>query len=272
MVAGSDRIFSGSIAEIYDGLLVPLIFEGYARYLARQVVALRPRAVLEIAAGTGVVTRAIAPLLPDGTGYVATDLNAPMLDYAKAKQPQGGQVEWQQADALALPFEDSGFDVVICQFGAMFFPDKVRAFGEARRVLRPGGRRFIFNVWDRIADNEFADVVTEALASRFPADPPRFMARTPHGYHDVGQIRSDLSDAGFDKIAIEIVKEKSTASSPRMPAVAYCQGTPLRAEIEARDPNGLEAATDHAASALAQRFGDGAIEGRIQAIVITAET
>jgi ubiquinone/menaquinone biosynthesis C-methylase UbiE len=269
MAAGSDRVFSGSIAEVYDEFLVPLIFEPYARDLAKRVVELGPRAVLEIAAGTGVVTRTTAPLLPEGTRYVATDLNAPMLDYARTKQPQGGQVEWQQADALALPFEDSGFDVVICQFGAMFFPDKVRAFGEARRVLRPGGR-FIFNVWDRIADNQFADVVTEALASRFPADPPRFMARIPHGYHDVDQIRSDLSGAGFREIRLETVEERSTASSPRAPAVAFCQGTPLRAEIEARDPSGLEAATDYAANALARKFGPGAIEGRIRALVATA--
>lgn len=268
--AGSDRVFSSSIAEIYDQFLVPLIFEPYARDLAKRVAERKPRAVLEIAAGTGVVTRATAPLLPNGTRYVATDLNAPMLDYAKTKQPQERRVEWRQADALSLPFEEDAFDIVVCQFGAMFFPDKVQAFGEARRVLRPGGQ-FIFNVWDRISENEFADVVTEALASRFPTDPPRFMARIPHGYHDVGQIRSHLSEAGFGEIRFETVEEKSTASSPRVPAVAYCQGTPLRAEIEARDPAGVEAATDHVASTLARRFGYGAMEARIQAIVVTAE-
>lgn len=268
MGTGSDTEFSGSIPEIYDRVLVPLIFDGYACDLSKRVAGLKPQNILEIAAGTGAVTRAMAARLPSGTHFVASDLNQSMLDYAKSKQLQSGGVEWRQADALSLPFENGAFDVVVCQFGAMFFPDKLRAYSEAYRVLRPGAH-FIFNVWDRISENEFADAISEALAVRFPTDPPRFLARVPHGYHDAAQIRADLSQAGFAEISVEIVGEKSTAPSPRVPAVAYCQGTPLRAEIEARDPSGLDAATEHAASALAQRFGPGPIEGRIQAIVIT---
>jgi len=151
----------------------------------------------------------------------------------------------------------------------MFFPDKVKGYAEGRRVLMAGGR-FIFNVWDRIAENEFALVVTDALATVFPADPPRFMARTPHGYHDVARIREDLTAAGFASISIETLGSTSRASSPRDVAIAYCQGTPLRNEIEARDASRLEEATQAAAEALARRFGAGAIEGRISAHVITA--
>jgi len=160
---------------------------------------------------------------------------------------------------------------VACQFGVMFFPDKLRGYKEARRVLKPGGH-FFFNVWDRISENEFADVVTEALAALFPHDPPRFMARIPHGYHDVEQIREDVNAAGFGNVSLDAVDGKSKASSPRDPAMAYCQGTPLRNEIEARDPSRLEEATQKAAEALAQRFGTGAIEGRIRAFAITATT
>jgi ubiquinone/menaquinone biosynthesis C-methylase UbiE len=269
MTTGADRDFSVSIAEIYDQLLVPLIFQAYANDLSYRVEKLEPRNVLEIAAGTGVVTRVLASRLPDGTRVVATDLNEPMLNYAKAKQVPSGAIEWRQADALSLPFEDNAFDVMVCQFGAMFFPDKVKAFGEARRVLKPGGR-FVFSVWDRISENEFADVVTEALAQRFPDDPPRFMARIPHGYHDAAQIRAELNAAGFTEVETEVVEKTSRASSPHTVAHAYCQGTPLRGEIESRDPSGLEPATDDAAIALAQKFGSGPIEGRIQAIVITA--
>ena len=149
-----------------------------------------------------------------------------MLDHAKARQSDDGRIEWKQADALALPFEDQSFDVVACQFGVMFFPDKVQGYKEARRVLKPGGR-FLFNVWDRISENEFADVVTEALATVFPNDPPRFLARTPHGYHDVERIRAELNAAGFADISVDAVDERSKASSPRDPAIAYCQGTPL---------------------------------------------
>jgi SAM-dependent methyltransferase len=151
-----------------------------------------------------------------------------------AQQSHDGRIEWRQADALALPVEDQSFDVVACQFGVMFFPDKVQGYAEARRVLRPGGH-FFFNVWDRISENEFADVVTEALAALFPHDPPRFMARIPHGYYDVERIRKELTAAGFRDIAFDAVDDTSKASSPHDPAIAYCQGTPLKNEIEARD-------------------------------------
>jgi SAM-dependent methyltransferase len=192
-----------------------------------------------------------------------------MLDRAAAREQSPGRISWRQADALTLPFDDQSFDVVACQFGAMFFPDKVLGYRQARRVLKPGGR-FIFNVWDKISDNEFADVVTDTLATVFPQDPPRFMARTPHGYHDVAKLREELTMAGFAQVSIETRGELSKAPSPRDPAIAYCQGTPLRNEIEARDPTGLEAATQACAQALALRFGNGPVQGRIQAHVITA--
>jgi len=183
MVA-TDKLFGGSIAEINDQFLVPLIFESYALDLAGRLARVEPHDVLETAAGTGVLTRPIASRLPAHARIVATDLNQPMLDRAAARQADDRRIAWRQADAQALPFGDREFDAVTCQFGVMFFPDKVRGYREARRVLKPGGHLF-FNVWDRISENEFADVVTEAVAGLFPQDPPRFLARTPHGYHDV---------------------------------------------------------------------------------------
>ena len=267
-MAATDKVFSGSIPQLYETLMVPMIFAPYARDLAARIKTLAPRHVLETAAGTGVVTRALAMQLPDDVSITATDLNEPMLAQAQSALP-GARVTWRQADALALPFEAASFGVVACQFGAMFFPDRIKGYAEARRVLKPGGR-FVFNVWDDIETNEFADVVTQALAGVFASDPPRFLARTPHGYHDRDLIRSDLERAGLTDIAIEAVEHISAAPSPREPAIAYCQGTPLRSEIEARGAPGLEAATDAAADALAKRFGKGAIEGRIRALVISA--
>jgi ubiquinone/menaquinone biosynthesis C-methylase UbiE len=264
----ADKLFAGSIPENYDRYMVPLIFEPYAADIARRAASFSPGAVLEIAAGSGVVARALAPkLLPDAT-YVVTDLNQPMLDYAASRQPPDGRITWRQADALDLPFEDAAFDVVCCQFGAMFFPDRPKAYRETRRVLRPGGH-FLFSVWDRIEESDFADDVTNALASIFPDDPPRFMARTPHGYHDTALIRRELQDAGFSGIMIETKAEQSRASSPRIPAVAYCKGTILRSEIEARDATKLEAATDYAESVIALRHGNGEVAGKIQAHIIT---
>jgi len=269
-MAGTDRLFAGSIPELYERFLVPLIFEPYALDLAKRVQKVDPRHVLETAAGTGVLTRAMVARLPKHTRMFVTDLNQPMLDQAKTKQSDDARIEWRQADALNLPFGDNRFDVVTCQFGVMFFPDKARGYGEARRVLKPGGH-FIFNVWDRISENDFADVVTEALGAYFPDDPPRFLARTPHGYHDSDRIREELAAAGFGNVSVETVDAISKASSPLDPAIAYCQGTPLRNEIEARDATRLADATKHAADALQRRFGSGPIEGRIRALVITAE-
>src|SRR5438046_7598700 len=137
-----------------------------------------------------------------------------MLDQAASVGTKRA-VEWQQADAMQLPFGDATFDAVVCQFGAMFFPDKAKAFAEARRVLRPGGV-FFFNVWDRIEENEFAHAVTAALETVFPGDPPRFLARTPHGYHDKALIARDLLQGGFASTPeIVTVEELSRAESPR---------------------------------------------------------
>ena len=194
--AASDATFEGPLPGFYQQYLVPLIFEPYAADLARRLTGRWPlRRVLEIAAGTGVVTRHLATALPGSVTIVATDLNQAMLDQAAATGTSR-PVEWRQADAASLPFPDRSFDAVVCQFGAMFFPDKARAFAEVRRVLRAGGI-FLFNVWDRIEDNEFADVITAELAILYPADPPRFLARTPHGYADRATIQRDLSAAGF---------------------------------------------------------------------------
>ncbi|RFB79360.1 class I SAM-dependent methyltransferase [Methylovirgula sp. 4M-Z18] len=267
-MSSNDQSFTGSIPEIYDRLMVPLIFEPYAQDLAARTAALAPRSVLEVAAGTGVVTRALAAQLPAETRVVATDLNQPMLDHAAKRLAGDPRIVWQQADAGALPFEDARFDAVLCQFGAMFFPDRVAAYRQAKRVMKPGGR-FLFNVWDRIEDNAFAQEVTKALAMLFPDDPPRFLARTPHGYHDPDAIRADLRAAGFHRVAITPLDAISAAPSPYAPAEAYCQGTPLRGEIEAR--GGLpEDATRHVAEAIAKRFGAGAVSGRIRALVVVA--
>ena len=267
----TDAVFAGSLPQVYQKHLVPLIFEPYAADL---VLRLKPRAVtrvLEIAAGTGVVTRALASTLPEDVSIVATDRNQPMLDHA-ATLGTTRPVEWRQADALQLPFEDATFDAVVCQFGVMFFNDKPKAFSEARRVLRPGGV-YLFNTWDRIEENEFADVVTMALESVFPGDPPRFLARTPHGYSDPATIARDLADGGFTaQPRVTTVAACSRAESPRIPAIAYCSGTPLRNEIEARDASLLDKATDIAAEGIAKRFGLGPVDGKIQAHVVSIET
>jgi len=265
----ADKDFTRSIPENYDRYLVPLIFEGFADQIARRAAALSPLAVLETAAGSGVVTRALAPRLSRDARYIVTDLNQPMLDYAATRQSADSRITWRMANAQALPFEDAAFDLVCCQFGAMFFLDRVTAYREAKRVLKPGGH-VLLSVWDRIEENVFAQDVTDALAELFPNDPPRFLARTPHGYHDTALIRDELEQAGFSRVAIDTTAKQSRASSPRHPALAYCQGTPMRNEIEAKGAGELARATDHAESVIASRHGSGEIAAKIQAHVVSA--
>jgi SAM-dependent methyltransferase len=266
----SDAVFAGGIPEVYDSLLVPLIFEPYAVDLARRVAALNPSRVLETAAGTGAVTRALARTLPPEVELIATDLNPPMLERAKTRGT-ARSVQCRVADALQLPFDDGCFDVVVCQFGVMFFPDRARAFREVRRVLRPGGA-WVFNTWDRIEDNEFALAVTEALAPLYPEDPPVFMVRTPHGYFDRESIAADLAQGGFEApMAWETVATRSTADSALSASTAFCQGTPMRNEIEARAARGgagLAEATEAGAAKIRERFGEGRVDGKIQAHVV----
>jgi SAM-dependent methyltransferase len=268
MTNKDDSKFEGSIPRLYDRYMVPLIFEPYADDIATRVVALAPKRVLELAAGTGVVTRHLAQRLPAGTTIVATDLNQPMLDEA-ARVGTSRPVEWRQADAMQLPFPDASFDAVVCQFGAMFFPDKAKAFAEARRVLRPGGH-LLLNVWDRIEANDFVSTICGALDELFPDDPPRFMHRGPHGHSDKQVLATHLAAGGFERPEIVTVTKASRCASPGDAAIGYCQGSPLRMELEAKGPDALARGTDAAVAALTARFGAGPIEGAIQAHVVVA--
>jgi SAM-dependent methyltransferase len=263
-----DRTFAGSIPRIYEAYLVPMIFEPYAQDLTQRLRAIPATRVLEIAAGTGVLTRALAAALAPDVPIVASDLNQAMLDHASTIGT-ARPVEWRQADAMALPFDDASFDAIVCQFGVMFFPERSRGYAEIRRVLAPGGA-FLFNAWGRLEDNEFAACVNAAAESVFPDDPPRFMARVPHGYSDTKRIRDDLAAGGFaDRADIAAVEARSRAKSPRFPALGFCHGTPLRSEIEARDASRLGDVVDAATETIARRFGADAVDGRMLANVVT---
>lgn len=265
----NDKIFSGTIPEIYDTILVPLIFEAYTDEIVKRLRSRAIHKILEVAAGSGVLTRALSNELPDNISLVATDLNEAMLIKAEEIGTKN-DVVWQQADAMHLPFQDDTFDAVVCQFGVMFFPDKSVAFSETRRVLKPGGA-YIFSVWDKIEENEFADTITTALESLLNLDHPSFLARTPHGYYDLSLIEGDLKKAGFNNSPfIETVSNRSKASSYKFPAIGYCQGTPLKNEIE-EIHRSVILATEISATAIGSRFGWGAVDSKIQAHIISIE-
>ena len=265
-----DSEFVGTVPDLYERLLVPMIFAAAADDVADEIARLEPEVVLEVAAGTGVLTRALLDRCPT-TRIVATDLNEPMLAVAArivGSGVDGGRVSWQQADAQSLDFDDASFDVVACQFGVMFFSQRDRAFAQARRVLRAGGA-LAFNVWDSLATNDFARVVHDALLEAAPDEPLRFMERTPHGLHDEQQLTAELAEAGFMTVETVWVEgvSRSTATDA---ALAYCQGTPLRGMLEAHGSLDPMSATQLAADALLTRFGPGEIEGRIRSLRVLA--
>ena len=268
-MAEVDTKFVGPVPELYDRFMVPMLFVPYAADMAASAAALHPKSVLETAAGSGVVTRALAPLLDASARYVVTDLNPPMVERAKAMQPADARLEFRPADALDLPFANAEFDAVCCQFGVMFFPDRVKGYHTARRVLKPGGV-FLFNAWDSLAHNDFARVVHETIGAFYPGNAPEFFARTPHGYHDAALIGADLSAAGFGAVTVRHVAHESRAASARDAAMAYCQGTPMRMEIAARGADDLEPVTDRVEAALIKAFGTGPIAGKMQALVAEA--
>lgn len=262
-----ERQFAGGIPQAYDRYMGPLIFRPYAEDMARRLAGFTGD-LLEVAAGTGIVTRALDRALPSSARITATDISQPMLDYAAARLGSP-RVSWRTADGQALPFADESFDAVVCQFGVMFFPDRRLGYREALRVLRPGGR-YVFSTWDHIEANEATAVVQAVVEAHFPDDPPDFMVRLPHGYHDPQRIREDAAAAGFAKIQLETTTLRARAPSARDITTAICQGTPLRNEIEARDPKALPAVTEAARQALTRRFGSGAIDTQMRAHVVTA--
>jgi ubiquinone/menaquinone biosynthesis C-methylase UbiE len=266
-MTATDTVFAGSIPAIYDRYMVPLIFAPYARLVAERAKKFHPNRILETAAGTGVVTVELHRALPQ-TEIVATDLNPPMLEQA-ATRLSASNVRFQSADAQQLPFEDGSFDLVVCQFGLMFMPDKVRANAEARRVLRDGGR-YLLVIWDRIEHNLATMAAGRAVAELFPIDAARFFERVPFRYHDVGQIEQDLLAAGFTDVEFETIELRSKAASARDAAVALVQGTPMRSDIEAIDSTMLGQATDAAERALRQYEIAGGFDAPMSARLVTA--
>ncbi|MCT2557737.1 class I SAM-dependent methyltransferase [Tsuneonella sp. YG55] len=246
-MAGQDATFAGAIPQIYDECLVPVLFAPYAEDLARAAAARAPADVLEVAAGTGAVTTALAAALP-GARIVATDLNPGMIERARSVHDLAN-VEWAVADAQSLPFADGSFDLVAIQFGAMFFPDRVCAYREIRRVLRDGGA-LLANVWGPLEDNPGSAVIHDTLCAMLPEPRPGFIARTPFGYHDPVAIRAEIAAAGFAECAVTTVAMESPPGSAARLLKGMTEGSPLHAELVAHDPGNREAAIAAAAKRL----------------------
>ena len=242
--------FVGSIPEYYDSLLGPLIFNDYAADLARSVAGLRPEAVLELAAGTGIVSRHLRDAIPASSSLLVTDLNPPMLEVARQKFQVDESVRFQPVDATDLPFDDASFDALACQFGVMFFPDKIASYKEALRVLRPGGS-YIFNVWGSWAQNPFARIAFEAASTFFPADDPPVFYRVPFSYNDVSTIEQAVTEAGFASVTTRSMPLQKDLPSAQDFGRGLVYGNPLIDEIADRagDPEQISAAVGEALNA-----------------------
>jgi len=228
--------FDEPLVASYETLLSPILFDPYAVHMVEYAARSRPANILEVAAGTGVLTRALRSRMPTAE-IVATDISPAMAAEGR-RATEGLEIHWLEADAEKLPFGSQMFDLVVSQFGVMFYQDKLAAFREAARVLRNNGR-FLFCTWEWLHDNDFARAVDEALARLFPADPPSFLRRLPYAYYDRDVIRAQMSAAGFSAVSCDRIELTSTAPSAGAIAAAFCEGTPLRTEMEERLPGRL---------------------------------
>lgn len=259
----TDASWVGSMPEVYDRALGPALFQPFARHLAPLAAALAPQRVLELAAGTGIATRELVGALPSAS-ITATDLNAAMVGWAAERIPGP---TWLQADAQSLGFPDASFDLVVCQFGVMFFPDKPAAFAEAARVLAPGGK-VLLAVWDTVDTSPFPAALVESLAVVLSEDPPSFVVRVPHGYADPDLVKADLRTGGLEPERFDRVVLTGRATSARDLAEGFCLGTPLRFALQERGP--LDELTRAVADDLEARLGTGPLEGDLAAFVIVA--
>lgn len=262
-----DGLFSGAIPELYDGHLVPLLFTPYALDLAERAAELRPTRIFETAAGTGIVALEVAKLVPNAQ-IAATDLSQAMLDIALGKSPPSN-VEFQQADAQTLPYPNSSFDLGLCQFGVAFFANRVAAFQEAARVLRPGGS-FIFSVWDRTGENAITRAFADALAKLLPSVPAT-LNKSPSDPEGVASIEDDLRSAGFQIVARESLAKRSRIGTAEEAAIGLCHGTPLSADINHYGPEFLDRATEAVTAALMPLSSVDGIDAPMTAHIFSAK-
>ncbi len=259
--------FIGSIPQHYDENLGPLIFVDYAADISHRVAACHPARVLETAAGTGIVTRRLRDLLPAGVRLTATDLNPPMLEIARAKFRPGEQVEFQPADAAALPFTDGSFDAVVCQFGVMFFPDKDKSYREVHRVLAPRGH-YLFNIWDSHRYNSFGRIAHEVIGSFFLANPPQFQS-VPFSYR-YDSIKDSIIAAGFADINAVVVRLEKEVPDPEILARGLIYGSPIIDQVRQRGGIDAEHIVDAVVQEYRRAFGTNPARMPLQAIVFSA--
>lgn len=259
--------FVGSIPDFYDRGMGPVMFADFAADMAQRVKALEPKLVVETAAGTGILTRALRDALPGRTKIISTDLNPPMLEVARQKFARGEPVVLQPADAVDLPFDDACCDLLVCQFGLMFFPDKEQSYRTAFRVLEEGGH-YLFSVWDSHDFNPYGEVTHRVAGTFFPDNPPQFYA-LPYAFSAIDPIKDGLMAAGFSGVDISVVRLEKAVPDPELFARGMVFGNPLYDQIRGRggEPEAVVAAI---LAELRERFGSDPMVVQLQEIVFQA--
>jgi ubiquinone/menaquinone biosynthesis C-methylase UbiE len=260
-------VFSGSIPHHYEDFLGPMFFEPYAIEVSKRINPSAVQVALELACGTGRVTRHLRNVIPSKAKLIASDISPDMLAVAKEKL-RSANIEWQIIDAQDLPFDDNSIDVVVCCFGYMLVPDKSKAFAEAYSVLRPGGMLLIAT-WDKLEHNA-ASHVYRTVAKKYLIDPLPETYKLPFSMNDDKEIRNDLQQAGFSKIMVERVDKISASPSAKEAANGLAQGGSIYNEIMKRNPAWIEEIKETVEKELAEKFGASPMQAPMRALITQA--
>lgn len=244
--------FSGNIPENYDKYLGPFLFEPYAQDFVKKISNPEAKNILEIACGTGRVTKHLRKLFPYTVKIIATDINPEMLKVAK-KNIEDNSVQFKIADAQELPFADNTFDLIVCQFGYMFVPDKPKAFAEAYRVLKKGGC-LLFNTWDSIENNAVINTVNKIIANFLSDAPPKFF-QVPFSMNNKDELLQLVQGAKFTKINISKVKKEAISHSALEVVKGLITGNPVYNEIIQKDPSAPKMLIEKAEKEVVKTYG-----------------
>jgi ubiquinone/menaquinone biosynthesis C-methylase UbiE len=255
--------FAGSVPANYEKYLGPFLFEPYALDLISRLQDKKYNDILEIACGTGRVTKHLAAAVKHDT-LTATDLNPDMISTAKEKV-HDKSIKWISADAMQLPFDDNSFDLVVMQFGIMFFPDRPKGLSEAYRVLRPGGK-LIFNTWDRTENVPAIYEGRKVIESYFEGNPPKFYS-IPFSMHDENELRELPTKAGFKDVKVSLVKKEGYSPSAAGLAIGIVEGNPIYLAIVEKDPSLVNKITEHVKKVLINKYGE-SVKVPLQAWVV----
>ena len=256
--------FAGSVPANYERYLGPFLFEPYALDLVSRLQDKKYPDILEIACGTGRVTAHLARSVKHDT-IIATDLNPDMIKVAK-DIVQNDSIKWMPADAMQLPFDDDSFDLVVMQFGIMFFPDKEKGLKEAYRVLRTGGK-IIYSTWNKVETVKAIHEGRVVIESYFGDDPPKFYS-VPFSMYDDRELTTITRRAGFKSITTTLVKKEGVSPSSSDLAKGIVEGNPVYMAILEKDASLVNIIKDHVQKVLTEKFGAKDLRSPLEAWVV----